>query len=140
MKSAFITIIIIFSLMSANLTATASAPDSGRVFYVDNISGNDDNVGTIRAKAWASLDKVNSVTFKPGDRILFKAGTVYTGQLKPKGSGKEGEPIIIDMYGVGNKPRIDGKGAHLDTVLLKNVEYWEVNNLEVTNLGPERKE
>ena len=44
------------------------------------------------------------------------------------------------MYGVGSKPRIDGKGSNLDTVLLENVEYWEVNNLEITNLGPERKE
>jgi hypothetical protein len=138
MKQVFVTTIII--LMSANLIATAGASNSGRVFYVDCFSGNDDNVGTSRGKAWAGLGKVNSVMFKPGDRILFKAGTVYTGQLKPKGSGKEGEPIIIDMYGVGPKPRIDGKGAHLDTVLLENVQYWEVNNLEITNLSPERKE
>ena len=140
MKNVFITIIIIFTLMSTSLTAGTVSSNSGRVFYVDNISGNDDNAGTARGKPWASLDKVNSVTFKPGDKILFKAGTVYTGQLKPKGSGKEGQPIIIDMYGVGNKPRIDGKGLHLDTVLLENVEYWEVNNLEITNLGPERQE
>jgi len=138
MKKVFVTTIII--LMSANLIATTAASNSGRVFYVDCVSGNDGNVGTSRGKAWAGLGKVNSVTFKPGDRILFKAGTVYTGQLKPKGSGKEGEPIIIDMYGVGSKPRIDGKGAHLDTVLLENVQYWEVNNLEVTNLGPKRQE
>jgi hypothetical protein len=140
MKSMFITIVIVFSLMSANLIAGTVPSNSGRVFYVDNVSGNDDNVGTSRGKAWASLGKVNSVTFKPGDRICFKAGTVYTGQLKPKGSGKKGKPIIIDMYGVGSKPRIDGKGAYLDTVLLENVEYWEVNNLEITNLGPKRQE
>jgi len=98
MKRVFVTIIII--LMSANLIAAAAPSNSGRVFYVDNVTGNDDNAGTSRSNAWASLDKVNSVTFKPGDRIFFKAGTVYTGQLKPKGSGKKGKPIIIDMYGV----------------------------------------
>jgi len=139
MKSVFVTIVIFLSLMSTNLIATAAASNSGRVFYVDCVSGNDDNVGTSRGKAWASLGKVNSVTFKPGDRISFKAGTVYTGQLKPKGSGIKGAPIVIDMYGVGPKPRIDGKGAHLDTVLLENVEYWEVNDIEITNLSPKRK-
>ena len=138
MKNVLVAIIII--LMSANSIAATVPSNSGRVFYVDNISGNDNNIGTSRAKAWASLDKVNSVTFKPGDRINFKAGTVYTGQLKPKGSGKKGQPIIIDSYGVGNKPRIDGKGLHLDTVLLENIQYWEVNNLEITNLGQERQE
>jgi len=138
MKSKFITIVII--LMSANLIAAVVSSSSGRVFYVDNVVGNDANAGISRSKAWASLDKVNSFTFKPGDRISFKAGTVYTGQLKPKDSGKKGQPIIIDMYGVGPKPRIDGKGAYLDTVLLENVQYWEVNDLEITNLGPERQE
>ena len=42
------------------------------------------------------------------------------------------------MYGDGNKPRIDGEGAVLETVLLENVEYYEVSNLEITNLGPTR--
>ena len=117
-----------------------SVTTQATIHYIDSVTGNDDNTGASRGKAWASLDKVNSVTFKPGDRISFKAGTVYTGQLKPKGSGKDGKPIIIDMYGVGSKPRIDGKGLYLDTVLLQNVEYWEVSNLEITNLAPERKE
>jgi len=117
-----------------------SVTTQAMIHYVDSVTGNDDNTGASRGKAWASLDKVNSVTFKPGDRISFKAGTVYTGQLKPKGSGKDGKPIIIDMYGVGSKPRIDGKGLYLDTVLLENVEYWEVNDLEITNLSPSRQE
>jgi hypothetical protein len=106
----------------------------GRSFYVDGISGNDSNKGMSPEGAWASLAPFNSMIFMPGDRILFKAGTSYTGLLKPQGRGSKGAPIIIDMYGSGDKPRIDGKGI-LDTVLLKNIEYWEVNNLEVTNLG-----
>ncbi|MHC4912004.1 MAG: right-handed parallel beta-helix repeat-containing protein [Planctomycetota bacterium] len=79
------------------------------------------------------------MTFTPGNKILFKADSNYTGQLKPQGSGTQGKPIVIDMYGDGNKPRIDGEGLVLDTLLLENVEYWEVSNLEITNLGPTRE-
>jgi len=108
-------------------------------FYVDSTDGNDNYSGTSPEQAWKSLTPINNTTFIPGDKILFKAGTTYTGQLEPQGSGEPNEPIIIDMYGDGNKPRIDGEGTVLDTLLLENVEYWELNNLEITNLGPTRE-
>jgi len=108
-------------------------------YFVDSNDGNDNNSGTSPGEAWKTLGPVNSTIFVPGDKILFKAGTTYTGQLKPQGSGEPNKPIIIDMYGDGNKPRIDGEGTVLDTLLLENVEYWEVSNLEITNLGPTRE-
>ena len=104
-------------------------------YFVDSNDGNDNNSGRSPGEAWKSLSPVNGTTFMPGDTILFKADTTYTGQLKPQGSGASGKPIIIDMYGDGNKPRIDGEGLVLDTLLLENVEYWEVSNLEITNTG-----
>ncbi|MCK5372405.1 MAG: right-handed parallel beta-helix repeat-containing protein, partial [Cyclobacteriaceae bacterium] len=96
------------------------------------------NSGYSPQKAWASLDKINSMEFKPGDQILFKAGTEYVGQLEPKGSGVADIPIIINKYGEGKKPAIHGKGKKLHTLLLHNVEYWEIRNLEITNTGKER--
>lgn len=53
----------------------------------------------------------------------------------PKGSGSEEHPVIIDKYGGDALPVINGAGTAEDAVLLKNVEYWEVRNLEVTNTG-----
>ncbi|WP_179223852.1 right-handed parallel beta-helix repeat-containing protein [Paenibacillus tyrfis] len=76
---------------------------------------------------------MNAKTFAPGDKILFKAGGAWQGQLWPKGSGVNGSPIVIDQYGTGNKPLIAGVTSELQTVFLKNQEYWEINNLEVTN-------
>jgi hypothetical protein len=114
-------------------------PRSSQTFYIDSAGGNDSNEGTSPAEAWASLTPVNNTIFIPGDRILFKAGTSYTGQLKPLGSGEDGNPIIIDMYGTGNKPAINGGGI-LDAVLLQNVEYYEVSNLKITNLGASRQD
>ena len=108
-------------------------------YYLDSDSGDDKNNGTSPEQAWESLNHVNGVIFKPGDRILFKAGTRYSGQLKPQGSGQQEKPIIIDMYGEGDRPRIDGEGAVRQTLYLYNVEYWEISNLEITNKGKDRQ-
>jgi len=60
--------------------------------------------------------------------------------LWPKGSGTEGRPITIGMYGGGVKPVINGGGLFEDAVLLKNQEYWEIADLEITNSGPQQAE
>ena len=65
-------------------------------YYVNAEKGNDANTGQSKNKAWKSIYHVNQQTFQPGDKILFKAGSVFTGSLMPKGSGKKGQPIVID--------------------------------------------
>ncbi|WP_195576775.1 hypothetical protein [Paenibacillus sp. 1001270B_150601_E10] len=77
----------------------SSAAEEGATYYVDAELGSDANDGTNAAKPWATLDKVNAQRFKAGDRILFKAGSAWEGQLAPQGSGSPGKPIIIDKYG-----------------------------------------
>ncbi|MCX7047148.1 MAG: right-handed parallel beta-helix repeat-containing protein [Candidatus Sumerlaeota bacterium] len=112
-------------------------------YHVDSQSGDDSRSGLAPEQAWKSLERINGQVFQTGDKILFKAGTRYAGQLKPQGSGKlvEGKPlpIVIGSYGAGPKPRIDGEGKFLDTVLLRNIEYWEIQDIEVTNQGPTRE-
>jgi hypothetical protein len=110
-----------------------------RTFYVDSRSGSDTNPGTSPEKAWTSLEKVNQQVFAPGDQLLFKSGTEYIGQLEPKGSGSVESPIIISSYGEGAKPVIHGKGEKKYSLLLKNIEYYEVSKLEITNKGNERE-
>ncbi len=104
-------------------------------YYLDSAAGNDANSGTSSDAAWKSLGKANSVQFNPGDKILLKAGSVWTGQLTPQGSGDSTAPITIDMYGTGAKPRINAGGINGGAVNLYNQEYWSINNLEVTNTG-----
>jgi hypothetical protein len=113
---------------------------SGTVYYVDSWGGKDTNVGTKPDSAWKTIEKVNATTFWPGDRILLKSSSVWQGQLWPKGSGVEGKPITVGMYGGGVKPVINGYGLVEDAVLLKNQEYWEIENLEITNTGSQRAE
>jgi hypothetical protein len=97
--------------------------------------GQDAFSGTDPAHAWKTLDRVNRTIFTAGDRILFQAGGRFPGQLAPHGSGKEGAAIIVDAYGDGAKPLIEAAGSYPEALLLKNREYWEVNNLELTNTG-----
>lgn len=107
-------------------------------YYIDSENGNDANSGLTPKLAWASLIKVNQTEFKAGDIILFKSGSSWNGQLELKGSGTENAPIQINKYGDGKKPAINGNGEKLYTLLLHNIEHWEVRNLEITNNGTER--
>ncbi|MCR8643409.1 DNRLRE domain-containing protein [Paenibacillus sp. N1-5-1-14] len=141
-KRASMLIGMIVTLLLSLLTFVVGSPEIARAagsnYYVDAASGNDTNSGTSASDAWKSLNKLNSTTFAPGDQILLKAGSVWNGQLWPKGSGTSGNPIVIDQYGTGNKPIINGNGTQYPAntsgaVMLYNQEYWEINNMEVTN-------
>lgn len=122
---------LFISLMFMVLPLLANA--SGNIYYVDAIKGNDENTGTSPKSPWKSLNKVNTTLFQPGDKILLKAGSIWSGRLFPRGSGSEGHPIVIDMYGSGNKPMINAEGRYESAFYLLNQSYWEVNNLELTN-------
>lgn len=102
------------------------------LFYVDSENGDDENSGRSPEKAWKSLENVNDNEFEPGTKILLKRGSVFYEQLVPKSSGKPGKYIIIDSYGSGPKPIINGDGESA-AVILSSLEYVEVRNLAVTN-------
>jgi len=105
-------------------------------YYVDSREGRDSNPGTSPSAAWATLAKVQSATLGPGDRVLLRADSSWTGQLLINRSGAAGKPIVFDRYGEGARPRIEGQGKVGDAVLIYNAQQIEVRNLEVTNSGP----
>lgn len=76
--------------------------------YYVSPSGNDANAGTSAATAWQTLDKVNSQTLVPGDRILLERGQVHRGTLHIRQSGTAANPITITQYGSGGQPIISG--------------------------------
>ncbi len=79
------------------------------------------------------FDALSTTVFLPGDTILFKRGVQFNGMFAPCGNGTEQAPIRIDVYGYGQRPRINGHGKHLAGLFLQNQSYWEVNGLEITN-------
>ena len=75
-------------------------------YYVKN-SGSDDSTGTSDTKAWATVSKVNSVTFSPGDTIFFKRGDHWHEQLEADNSGSGSSHVVYAAYGTGAKPKFD---------------------------------
>ena len=110
------------------------ATSNSATYYLDDTGGNDSNDGLSTITAWQSLDKISTTTFSPGDRILLKGGGTWTGEMDLNGNGAAGNPIIVDRYGSGLKPLIDG-GGYESAVRLQGVSYWEVNRLRITNNG-----
>ena len=122
--------------------ATAPGRDTPKTYYLDGDTGADTNDGTSPDRPWKSLARANQIQFLPGDNLLLKAGTRYSGQLKPKGSGRidsqDGKvtPVVIGKYGEGPNPRIDAEGKYQASLELYNVQGYEVSELELTNTGP----
>ena len=151
---------MLVSLFNVPLIAKAETTDSiGTTYYVSTINGNDRNDGTSENEAFYSLEKINEINLQPGDKVLLEADSVFTNDyLHIKGSGSEEAPIVIDRYGEGADPRIDTNGQGVwyqdygtaldnpshkyegyvsSSILLYDVEYIEINNLEITNEAPE---
>jgi len=111
----------------------ASLPCAAATYYVDATRGSDTNPGNAITAPWKTLAKANTTDFKPGDRILLRATSVWHEQLAPRSSGSSAAPIVFDRYGEGPLPRLEGDGTIEDVVLLRNVQQIEVHNLEITN-------
>jgi hypothetical protein len=71
-------------------------------YYVSSV-GNDANDGFSIATAWQTIAKINTVNFRPGDKILFEGGSTFTGsvQLDQNDIGAANNPILISSYGSG---------------------------------------
>jgi len=72
-----------------------------------------------QSSPWNTLASVSAATFSPGDKLFFKRGMTCSGILEPLGSGTTASPIVIDAYGIGPQPIIDG-GMNTAAVQLIN--------------------
>lgn len=124
-------------LVTASMLMLFSWSVSATDYYVSSVSGSDSNSGTSAGNAWKTLNKVSGSSFSPGDRILFKRGETFIGQLNLQSSGNASNPIIIAAFGSGDKPIINGStapgGDYEAAILIENQHYVEVRNLEITN-------
>ncbi len=101
-----------------------------RGFFVDGEKGDDHRDGLAADRAWRSLAPLNDRTFRPGDVILLKRGSIFAGPLRPGGSGTKELRIILGAYGEGSDPLIEGRGR--TAVRLDNQSYWTIQDLAVS--------
>ena len=129
------TISALLSLVLLLLSVSvAFAAETTAVYYVDAVSGSDAAAGTSPETAWKTLAKANAVTFRPGDRLLLKSGATYAGGFYAHGSGSAEAPVLLSSYGEGSRPLIDNQTGGF-AIVLENVSYWTVENLEITAPG-----
>lgn len=78
-------------------------------FYLSS-AGSDAAAGTSPATAWKTITHLNSqiAGFSPGDKILFRRGDVFEGQIDVPVSGTLAARIVFDAYGAGADPIISG--------------------------------
>ncbi|MEV4245569.1 right-handed parallel beta-helix repeat-containing protein [Streptosporangium canum] len=124
----------IASVVPGASAQAGSQASSGKKYYLDCGAGNDSATGTSAGTAWRTLARVNTVSFQPDDSILLRRGSTCNGVLQPQGSGTAGNPITVSAYGSGARPAIVGGGARA-AVFLRNVQGWEIRNLDVSNPG-----
>lgn len=79
-------------------------------YYVNNQTGNDTNNGISVKSPWKSLEKLEEITFQPGDSILFAKNSVFFGGITFKSSGSIEKPIVISCYGKGSLPSFSNPG------------------------------
>ncbi len=103
-------------------------------YYIDSKDGLDSNSGLSIMDPWNSLEKVNNSDFLPGDSILFKKNSTWSGGLDISSAGTAGNPIVFSAYGLGAKPLINGNGLIQSTIFIRNsASYIVVDGFAVTN-------
>lgn len=98
--------------------------------YYVNCTASSNGYGT-QSSPWNNLASANAQTLLPGDMLLFNRGATCNGELIPKGSGSNSAVITIDAYGTGALPILDGGTATASTLLLSDIEFYDVKNLAV---------
>jgi uncharacterized repeat protein (TIGR01451 family) len=109
MKATIRLVLCLFVSIALFPPSTAAA---NTTYYVSMSDGNDSNGGTSSAAPFKTIAKVNSLVLQPGDRVLFKCGDTWRGEmLRVVESGTLAQPIAFGSYPAAdcaNKPILSG--------------------------------
>lgn len=164
MKKRALALLCALALVGTSLNLLPAPPvhaaqTSGTTYYISSIHGDNKNAGTSESTAWETLDKLVDLQLKPGDQVLLEKGSVFQDSYihLQDVHGSAEAPIRISSYGMGTaKPAIHANGQgiwyqqygrNLDnaqhrregyvssTILLYDVDFVEVSDLELTNIS-----
>src|SRR5215218_1913422 len=99
---------------------------AGATTYYVSAAGDDNNSGTSQERPLKTIARLNVLfsKLKPGDKVLFKRGETFYGQLVAGKSGTTDNPITIGAYGAGENPVITGFALVSDWVSVGD-GIWE---------------
>jgi hypothetical protein len=110
--------------------AVATLP--GRTYYV-SAAGSDRASGRTTRTAWRTVARVDRARLRPGDRVLFRAGDVFSGvSLAPRSSGTGRSAIVYGSYGRGRAAITASNGA---VYLSHGVSHLVVSGLLLSTGG-----
>lgn len=112
-----------------------SSQVTGKSYFIDCTSGNDNNVGTSQSTAWKTFSKIGSLTLSPGDGILLKRSSVCTNALTVPWNGTTEKTITIASYGEGSPPLIR---SNVNNERLVNItgSYITLDGIAVEGVAP----
>ena len=99
--------------------------------------GSNANAGTSVECPWLDFTPLHQRSLHPGGRILLRRGSCWNQQLTIYDSGAAGfGGCALDAYGVGPLPKIIRNGDAMERcIMLHNVSYWRISNVEVGCAG-----
>ena len=100
-------------------------------YYISN-EGSDNNPGT-KSRPFKTIEKVNSVQLKAGDKIFFKGDEEYKGTLKINAAGTKDSPLIISTY---DAVIATINGGNDFAIIIKG-SYFELRNIHAKGAGRE---
>jgi Right handed beta helix region len=92
--------------------ALLARPARAADYYV-SAAGDDARDGTAPGRAWRTVARANRQALRPGDRLLFRAGDAFEGNLvvKADGAPSADSPITVGSYGQGRATLRAGDGT-----------------------------
>lgn len=116
------------------LSATGMVLPTQAAAYFVRPGGNDQASGDSTNQAWASVERVNRATLKPGDRVSFEGGQSFTGLLHitTQHAGTPSTPVVFGSFGTGRATLQAGSGTG---VLLEDAGGVVIENLVVAGAG-----
>ena len=117
----FILLIVVTFLQSCSNTSAG--------YYISS-NGDDKNPGT-KSKPFKSLQKLNTIILRPGDKIFMRGNEIFTGTLSLAINGTVERPVIISSYGEGIAT-IDG--GNKEAVIIQG-SHFQLKNISVKGSG-----
>lgn len=128
----FLGIILSIALLAGCISIMSFAVETGTIYYIDSINGDDANSGLSENDAIKSVSGLKFSSVNPGDKFLFRNGGRYeAGFIITDWCGTKENPIVISSYGDGDKAvlYVDGKN---DAMKIVDSSYITISDISVT--------